>query len=193
MLIERSNRITESENTWTYNRGQEETGSDSKTICLQLGLQGSRQSGPICTITDTHTYIYTSFIVQVTTLHPCEGEYLSGGRWTLEDWWGIVGLSWCGLSSTDPLGPAGFDAVDELSWGGAIVSKESELRLDLYLMWSTWRLMMQSLSSSGFSLGFFWMERSIWFTQNPFGSSVKWSLLHLGIVTPKITLCNVKG
>ena len=64
----------------------------------------------------THTHItYTSFIVQVTTLLPCEGEYLSGGRRTLEDRRGIVGLSWCGLDSTDRLGPAGFEALDELS------------------------------------------------------------------------------
>ena len=59
-----------------YNRGWEETGSDSKTIRLQLVLQCSRQSGLICTITDTCThiyiyiyiYIYICFIVQVTTV-----------------------------------------------------------------------------------------------------------------------------
>ena len=47
------------------------------------------------------TYTNTSSIVQVTTYLPCEGEYLTGGRRTLEDRRGIGGLSECGLGSTD--------------------------------------------------------------------------------------------
>ena len=129
----------------------------AKTICLQLGLQGSMQSGPICTI-NRHTHTHTHTHTQHTHKFHCSGYYTSS-------LWGWVSVRW----STDSGRLARYCWIIwvwtrfhwstwsswiwcsrwyVLRWINSIKeSSLSELRLDLYLMWSTWRLMMQSLSS----------------------------------------------
>ena len=131
-----------------YNRGRVETWSDSKDDMFTARAARKHAIRADFYNIQTQTYTHTSSIVQVTALLPCEGEYLSGGWQTLEDRWRIAGLLWCGLGSSDQLGPAECDAADDLSWGGSIVSNElsqSGLKLDLHLMWSTWQLLKQSL------------------------------------------------